>query len=71
MLFLGSFRSHGPEGVEMCTQVLSLALIRDDRLCLRFGTVGLASFEVFAKIQDFLVELDSEICYLDTIGLTI
>ena len=71
MLFLGSRHSLGPEGVETRTQVLSLALIRDDRLWLRFGTVGLASFEFFAKIRDLRVELNSEISRLDTIRLIV
>ncbi|KAF2597650.1 hypothetical protein F2Q68_00011087 [Brassica cretica] len=69
MLFLGSRRSLGPEGVETRTQVLSLALIQDDRLWLHFGAVGLASFEFFAKIQDLRGELNSEISRLDTIRL--
>ncbi|KAF3602822.1 hypothetical protein F2Q69_00035739 [Brassica cretica] len=34
----------------MRTQVLSLSLIWDDLRWLRFGTAGLASFEIFAKI---------------------
>uniref|UniRef100_A0A0D3AV42 Uncharacterized protein n=1 Tax=Brassica oleracea var. oleracea TaxID=109376 RepID=A0A0D3AV42_BRAOL len=71
MLFLGSRRSLGPEGVETRMQVLSLALIQDDRLWLRFGTVGLASFEIFAKIQDLRGELNSKISRLDTIRLIV
>ena len=71
ILFLGSCSSLGPEGIETRTQVLSLALIRDDRLWLCFGTVGLASFEFFAKIRDLRVELNSEISCLDTIRLTV
>ncbi|KAF3527789.1 hypothetical protein DY000_02040307 [Brassica cretica] len=69
MLFLGSCRSLGPKGIEMRTQVLSLSLIWDDLHWLRFGTAGLASFEIFAKVWDLRVELSSEISCLDTIGL--